>query len=83
MFLIKHCGVKMINLTEVMENRWKLQVNKKVYWLDTLEKLVVYGNEFGIETGEIEEALISFIRNGHNYAEFGEFKKSFIFSKKI
>jgi len=36
-----------------------------------------------VNLDELEIAVVELERNNHNYAEFGEFKGSFIYSKKI
>lgn len=63
-------------------DEWSIIYKEKVFKADTLEKLFIKTYALGISLDEIEVAYLEVDRNDHNYAEFGGFKKSFIFSEK-
>lgn len=69
----------MINWTKLHDNYWILTYKKRVYRIESLEKLVVYSLAFGIKMSEIEYTLLELNKRNHNYAEFGVFK-GFIYS---
>ena len=72
-----------MKLLKVTENEFILLNGSKTRYVSSLESLAVRAAHSGIKFDELEIALIEMVNNDHNFAEFGDLKKAFLYTGKI
>lgn len=70
-------------ILKVSESEFILISPKRTKYASSIESLVVNCAFVGIKLDEIEAALVEMVRNDHNFANFGEVKKAFLYSGKL
>lgn len=70
----------MISWSRINENQWIFEYEFIPLELNSFRELVVCSQEAGIPWEEMKAAAEEMDKNGHNYAQFGGIRKSFIFT---